>query len=75
MSTISITYTCKYCISFAPNYVFTICGICYNTQTQRPIKKIIKGGSIGYNIKGRFYTLAALKKQLTKIKKGEYIPF
>jgi hypothetical protein len=67
MITISITYTCKYRIDFAPHYVFTLCGKCFNLQTNRPIKKVSKCGCIGYVIKGKFYSLTKLKQHLEKI--------
>lgn len=69
MQRISITYTCKYCISFAPHYIFTTCGICYNTNTGRVIKKVSKGSCIGYVIEGKFYSLTFLKSNLQKIVK------
>lgn len=75
MKRLSISYTYKYYISFADNYVFTTCGLCVNLQTGRLIKKIYNSGSIGYNIKGKFYSLVALKKTLVKVKNKDYCPF
>lgn len=75
MYSFSVTYTCKYQISFANNYKFSICGKCYNSKTQRMIKQIIKGGSIGYVINGKFYTLTNLRKELEKIPREEKLPF
>ena len=66
MSRHSITYTVKYEIDFASNYKFTTCGLCINTKTSRLIKKVYKNGSIGYSIKGRFYSLTKLRKHLVK---------
>ena len=45
-----------------------------NLQTRKILKQIIKGGSIGYVIKGKFYTLTKLKSSLVKIEKSQ-IPF
>ena len=74
MNTISITYTYKYRISFAPNYVFTTCGICVNMRTGRLIKKVYNSGSIGYNINGKFYSLKRLRNFLEKEAKID-LPF
>lgn len=75
MITISINYTCKYRLNFATNYVWTKCGKCYNLKTGRVVKQIIKGGSIGYIINGRFKTLTYLRKKLELIPNKEYTPF
>lgn len=68
MYSFSITYTCKYELSFAPQYKWSTCGKCYNSKTGRLIKQVVKGGSIGYVIKGKFYTVSYLRTQLEKIK-------
>lgn len=74
MNTLTITYKYKYCISFAESYVFTTCGICVNLKTNRIIKKVKVGGSIGYVIASKFYSLKFLKPLLvSKIK--EKLPF
>jgi hypothetical protein len=74
MNIVTITYRYKYCIKFAPNYVFTLCGLCVNLKTSRLIKKVKVGGSIGYVIQGKFYNLKKLREQLI-IVKTEKIPF
>ena len=68
MKTLSITYTYIYCISFAPNYVFTTSKLCVNLKTNRVIKKVYNSGCLGYNIEGKFYSLTYLRKFLTKVK-------
>ena len=75
MITISVNYTCKYRINFANEYVWTICGKCYNTKTERLIKQVYKSGCIGYVIRGKFYSLTKLRKSLEIIQKKEYCPF
>ena len=75
MITISISYTCKYRLSFANNYVWTVCGKCYNMKTGRLIKQVYNSGCIGYTIKGKFKSLTYLKTKLELIPKKEYIPF
>ena len=74
MNTLTITYKYKYCIDFAPNYVFTICGLCVNLKTNRLIKKVKVGGSIGYVIKGKFCNLNYLRKNLSVVVKPK-LPF
>lgn len=71
MNTFSVTYSIKYVISFADYYVFNQYKECYNLRTNRRIKKVRKGGSIGYVIKGKFYSLTTLRKYLAKPKKEE----
>jgi hypothetical protein len=71
--TISINYACKYRISFAKNYVFTKCGICYNTDTKRVIKQVTNSRCIGYVINGKFKSLTYLKTKLELIKKDKEI--
>lgn len=75
MIDIYLKFSCKYRIKFAPNYVFTICKKCVNLKTNRDIKQIIKGGSIGYVINSKFYTLTYLHNQLEKIPTKEKMPF
>lgn len=74
MNTISKTYTLYFELSFADNYKFTKCGKCFNTKTGREIKQTYNSGSIGYNIKGKFYSLPYLRKRLRKISTFE-LPF
>lgn len=69
METISISYTIKYEIDFAPYYKFLSNNSCYNAKTGRLIKQTICGGSIGYVIKGKFYSLTYLRNHLIKPKK------
>jgi len=68
MNTISITYTVQFEVDFAPNYKFTKKKECFNAKTGRRIRQVYKGGSIGYNIKGKFYSLKRLRKHLQKPK-------
>lgn len=75
MLSISINYTCKYRLKFAPNYVWTICGKCYNLKTSRMIKQVYKCGCIGYVINGKFYSLKSLRNSLELIPNKEYVPF
>lgn len=74
MNSISITYSLKYEVSFAPHYKFTSCKKCINCKTGREIRKVYQKGSIGYCIAGRFYSLKFLRLHLVKIE-NEYCPF
>lgn len=75
MIRISITYTCKYRLKFANNYVWSKCGKCFNSKTNRQIKQVYNSGCIGYSINGKFYSLKYLRKQLELIPKKELLPF
>jgi hypothetical protein len=64
MRYISITYTLVWYLSFAPEYGWTKCGKCFNIKRQTQLKQVIQGGSIGFNIRGKFYTVKRLRKHL-----------
>lgn len=74
MNYISITYTIKYVLDFAPEYGFTKCKKCFNKKTNREIKKVYNNGCIGYSIRGKFYSLKKLRRHLVKPIK-ENLPF
>ena len=75
MYTFTITYTCKYRLKFANNYIWSNCGKCYNIKTGRLIKQVYKSGSICYIINGKFKSLKYLRTQLEEIPKKYYCPF
>ena len=75
MQTISITYALVWQINFATNYKFSKCKKLFNCKTNKEIKQIMNGGSIGYCINGKFYSLKKLKLYLEKIPKKEYYHF
>jgi hypothetical protein len=75
MTTVTVTYTCKYRLKTANNYLWTLCGKCYNLKSGRLIKQVYKGGCIGYVINGKFKSLKALRKELEIIPKTKYYPF
>lgn len=74
MHTFTVTYTIKYVIDFAPEYVFNQHNDCYNLKSGRKIKKVYNNGCLGYSIKGKFCSLKKLRKNLVKPKK-EKLPF
>ena len=67
MISISINYTLKFELSFAPHYKWTSCGKCFNTKSGRQIKQAYNNGCIGYSINGKFKSLKLLRTQLNKI--------
>ena len=67
MSTISITYTLEFQLDFAENYQWTKDGKCFNSKTNRQIKQCYNSGCVGYNIRGRFYSLKYLRTRMQKI--------
>lgn len=72
---ITLTFTCKWTIINNENYVFTESPkMLVNLKSGKIINQITKGGSIGYIINSKFYTLTKLKTMLVKIKHNE-IPF
>jgi hypothetical protein len=73
---ISLDFTCKWTVKNNENYVFTENPkMLVNLKTNNVINQITKGGSIGYIINSKFYTLTKLKTILIKIKQKEILPF
>ena len=71
MNKISITYTLVWEVKDYEEYKFSSCGKCFNTKRNTELKKVMQGGSIGYNIRGKFKSLKILRNNLHKIKKTE----
>jgi len=74
MNSISVNYVLKWQCKFANHYKWSKCGKLFNCQTGKQIKKTLNGGSIGYWIASKFYTLNTLKSQVELIPK-EQTPF
>lgn len=70
MKSISVSYVLKYHLDFAPEYHWSKCNKCFNTKTGRQIKQTMCGRSIGYCVRGRFYSLNKLRDCLVKIEKS-----
>lgn len=68
MNTISVSYAVVWQIDFAPEYKWSNCGKCFNSKTGKQIKQVYKSRCIGYNVRGKFYSLTRLRKHLVKIK-------
>ena len=65
MNRFTVSYTYKYTLDFASEYAFTK-NMCYNIKSGRIIKKVINNACIGYNIRGKFYSLTYLRNHLIK---------
>lgn len=58
----------------ADNYVFADDKKLYNTNTGKEIKAVVKGYTIGYNIKGKFMSRKQIRPLLKKYVE-EKLPF
>lgn len=67
MDSVSVNYSLKWRLEFDHKYKWSICGKLFNTNTGRIKKKVLNGGSIGYWINNKFYTLDNLRKHLELI--------
>lgn len=67
MHTISITYTLVFRLDFAPEYQWTKCGVCFNVKRGTQLKQVMQGGSVGYNVRGKFKSANMLRNHLEKI--------
>lgn len=73
---ISLHFTCKWTIKNNEKYVFTETPkMLVNLKSGKIINQISKGGSVGYIINSKFYSITKLKTMLVKIKKEEKLPF
>lgn len=69
---ISLQFTCKWQLDFDSDFVFVErFNFLVNRKTGKILKQITKGGSIGYVIKGKFYSLTSLRQSLVKIEKQD----
>jgi hypothetical protein len=68
---ITVNYIANYRLNFAPNYVFTKCGLCYNLKSGKLIKQVLKGSTIGYIVNSKFISLDKLRPNLENIEKNK----
>ncbi len=68
---ISNTYTLKWKIKGYDNYKVSTCGKIFNCQRRKQIKRVLNGGSVGFWIKGKFFTLKQLREKLELIKHSD----
>ena len=67
---ITLNFTCKWTLNFDNDFVFIEkYNFLVNKKTGKILKQITKGGSIGYVIKGKFYSLTRLRQSLVRIQK------
>jgi hypothetical protein len=66
--TITTTYLLEFELKNNSNYKFTKDGICINTKTNRIIRKVLNGSSVGFWIDKKFYSVNTLREELIKIK-------
>ena len=72
---ISLEFSCKWTLDFDQDFVFVENhNFLVNLKTGKILKQVTKGGSIGYVLKGKFYTLPNLRNHLVKIP-NKKIPF
>jgi hypothetical protein len=64
----------KWSLNFTDDYFFSSENKLINKRTGKELKKTVKVYTIGYNIKGKFYSLNKLRKCLKKVEK-ESLPF
>jgi hypothetical protein len=69
--TVSTTYDVIWQLKDHTHYKFTKDGICINSKRNKIVKRVKNGGSIGYCISGKFYSLTSLRNELEKIVKIE----
>lgn len=74
MGTVSVKYDLLWQFKNNPKYKFTSCRKCFNTNTDRQIKMVLNGGSIGFWIASKFYPLSKINQHLEKIV-YEKLPF
>jgi len=67
MNSVSINYAVVWELDFAPEYKWTIDGICINTKRNVVLKQVMNARCIGYNIRSKFYSLQYLRSHLVKI--------
>lgn len=69
---ISLDFTCKWTLDFDKDFVFVENhNFLVNLKTGKILKQVTKGGSIGYVLKGKFYSLTKLRQSLVKIEKQD----
>lgn len=67
---IELQFKCKWTLDFDKDFVFLDkYNFLVNLKTKKILKQVTKGGSIGYVIKGKFYTLTKLRAHLVRIEK------
>jgi hypothetical protein len=70
MICISETYEAKWMVGVMPEYQFAKKKL-FNVKRGKEVKKVLKGYSVGYNLRGKFYTLKQIQKMIKPVEKIE----
>jgi|688.fasta_scaffold1851605_2 hypothetical protein len=70
MISITINYSEKWQIKGMSEYKFAKKKL-FNTKTGKEIKKCLKGYTIGYNLRGKFYSMSSIKLMVERVKKTD----
>ena len=73
MICISSNYDSKWQIVGMPEYQFAKKRL-FNVKRGKEVKRVLKGYTIGYNLRGKFYSINSIKKMVEKVTK-EDCPF
>ncbi len=68
MISITATYDCKYQIKGMPEYQFAKKKL-FNVQRGKEIKKVLNGYTVGYNLRGKFYSMQSIKTMIEPVEK------
>lgn len=68
MISITVNYNCKWQVVDMPEYQFAKKKL-FNVKRGTEVKKVLKGYTVGYNLRGKFYSLARVKKMIKPIEK------
>lgn len=68
MISITNTYDCKYQIKGMPEYQFAKKKL-FNMQRGKEIKKVLNGYTVGYNLRGKFYSMQKIKTMIEPVEK------
>ena len=66
MISITINYECKWQVKDMPEYQFAKKKL-FNAQRGKEVKKVLKGYTVGYNLRGKFYSMKAIKKMIAQV--------
>lgn len=74
INTITLTFKIQWRITGHDDYAIVDHNLLVNVKRGRIVKQVMNGGSIGYCLNGKFYTLSKLRPLLVKPKVSN-IPF
>lgn len=68
MLSITTNYDCKYQIKGMPEYQFAKKKL-FNVKRGKEVKKVLNGYTLGYNLRGKFYSMQMIKELVEPIEK------